>query len=76
MIHQVQISRIIKNSPYNIAAWLDDVVCDSADKVISLPKVQQVVNQTYGKTLKVYVYTDGESYVYAYQINKNSAIIR
>jgi len=73
-LHQVEIRRVLKNSPYNVAEYLPEVICGNRDDVFNLPEVQKVINETYGKKLVVNVYTESEKDFLQYEVEKARAI--
>jgi hypothetical protein len=57
MLHEVEIGRIHKGSPYNCAAVIPKIECENREEVINLPEVQELMGKTFGRRLRVYVNT-------------------
>jgi hypothetical protein len=55
MIADVQISRIHKSSPYNVAEFVQNVRGATAYDIMNSPKIQKIIDKTFGKELRVSV---------------------
>jgi hypothetical protein len=75
MVHEIQINRVCKSSPYNCAAVIPAIECDNRGEIINLPEVQALINKTYGKKLIVQVLTPFETSYLQYEIVKSKAVL-
>lgn len=74
-LFEVEISRIHKGSPYNCVGYLNEVQCENENSVIDLPKVDDLINKTYGKKLIVTISQKGQVPYLQYEILKSKAIL-
>lgn len=75
-IHSVEVNRVHKSSPYNCSGYIPEIGCSDREKVIDLPEVQALINNTYGKHFIVNIHTQNETDFLQYDIVKPKAIVK
>jgi len=74
-VHEVEINRVLKNSPYNVTHYLPNVKCINREDIINLPRIQKLINKTFGKSIVLTIHTPNEKSFLVYEITKKMAII-
>ena len=69
-VHQVHVSRVMKNSPYNLTGFIPKIVHEDRECVIGMPEVQAMINGTCGRRLIAIVHTENETDYLLYEIEK------
>lgn len=73
--YEVEIVRVLKNSPFNCSGYIPDVICNNRNEVINLPIVQKLIDKTFGKHLIVNISSIDKNTFYQYEIKKTKAIL-